>query len=395
MPKLVSHSICTGCGACNNSCTRNAIKMVNDAEGFLYPEIDASKCIECGCCEKVCPLTNEVTNNNETTPQSYAFWSDSDRIHSSSGGAFSAFARIVLNNGGMVYGAAYDENLKLRHIGISSIDDLRQLRGSKYVQSEIGNIYNEIKQLLRTGKEVLFCGTPCQVAGLKSFLKNKEYNGLLTLDLVCHGVPSNSIFQNYLAKLRNTKYKNLDGFEFRRRNGWGFAPSVSIEGKLHPIYGTDNLYMCAFEKSALFRNCCYECKFATFPRQGDCTIADFWGIGRHGIPFRHNVMKGVSLILINNEKGRKYLQSTKNCFIEERSLEEALIENWNIKHPSIKPQQREAIISAFLDRNQTLNTIDKKFHLVDKSLKGIIKSYASKWKVFDIVKWIYNKYKAL
>lgn len=394
MIELAPHDLCTGCSACLNACNHSAIMMQADDEGFVYPVINENACIECGLCVKKCPILFPLQQQAEDIPKVFALWSHPDRTVSSSGGAFSAFARLVLNQGGVVFGAAFDEKLHLRHIGIEQIENLPALRGSKYIQSEIGSTYKEIRQHLKDGRKVLFCGTPCQVAGLKSFLRKPDEN-LLTLELVCHGVPSDAVFQSYLKKISSREAAFPNGYEFRDRDGWGFAPSVSVCGKFRPVYGVDALYMEAFNASALFRKSCYQCPYSCIPRMGDCTLGDFWGIGRHGKPFKHNTMKGVSLILVNTAQGANALRELTDCFVEERTLEEALIENHNITKSSILHPKREEIIQAFLAPDKSLQDIDKEFALVDRSLKGRIKQIASKWHVFDLVKCIYNKYKTL
>ncbi len=394
MVKLADKYTCTGCTACASVCGKQVIRMVPDAEGFLMPQVEEDCCVECGLCSMVCPVVTGKKRDNLASPKAFALWSNPDRIYSSSGGAFSAFARLVLKQGGVVFGAAYDEELKVRHISINHVDDLEKLRGSKYVQSDLGETYKEVKRLLKQNIPVLYTGTPCQIAGLKSFLQ-KEYPKLLTLDLACHGVPSNAVFQSYLKKLRMKRgLQKLTSFEFRRRNGWGFSPSVSLDGKFRPIYDVDNLYMSAFDESALFRHCCYNCSYCTIPRVGDCSIADFWGIGRYGIPFKQNTLKGVSLVLVNNKHGEELLNDAQECFKEERTLKEALIENPNLRQPSPLHPSRDSIIKAFLAPNRSLESIDKEFHLVDRSLKGRIKKYATKWGVFDITKVVYNFYKS-
>lgn len=394
MMKLASTKRCTGCTSCANMCAHNAISMLKDEDGFFYPSIDNEKCVGCGKCTKACPLLSPVENENTTIPKVFAIWSFQDRIVSSSGGAFSAFARKILDKGGIVFGAAFDEKLRCRHIKVETLEELSPLRGSKYVQSELGDIFLKVKDCLRNGKEVLFTGTPCQVAGLYAYL-HKDYDNLLTLDLACHGIPSDAVFQSYLSKLQDLKKCKISSFEFRRRNGWGFAPAISDRGKLTPIYDIENLYMCAFDKSALFRQSCYTCPFAKIPRVGDCSIADFWGIGRHGKPFKHNVLKGVSLVLVNNAKGMETVMKLENVFREERTLEEALVENPNITQPSLLHPQRNEIIQSFLDPRKSLKDISKEFYLLDNSLRGRIKKYASKYHLFDFAKIIYDKYRTL
>ena len=394
MPTLATIEQCTGCAACSNACAHDAIKMQEDQEGFLYPVIDNSACINCGLCEKVCPVNHPVSLG-KPSPDVYALWSETDRTVSSSGGAFSAFARAILKRGGLVYGATYDKTLCLHHAFTDSVDGLNAMRGSKYMQSEIGNVFKDIRTALRNKRWVLFCGTPCQVAGLQAFL-GKDYETLLTLDLACHGVPSSKIFQSYLKKL-SIKFAStsIQHYEFRRMNGWGFAPSFTDEhNRKTRLFGTDALYMEAFNASALFRKCCYGCAYSSIPRIGDCSIADFWGIGRYGTKFKHDVMKGVSLVMVNTSKGNAIFKDLEDVFAEQRTLQETLKENPNLHEPSPYNPQRDAIISAFLDPNRSLESIDNEFHLVDHSLKATVKNKADKMGLFDIAKRVYNWYKA-
>ena len=407
MPRLAEHSECTGCMACYNACQKQAIDVIKDKEGFLQPQVNAESCIECGLCEKSCPVVTPLEPWEDVTPKVYAAWHEEDRRESSSGGAFSAFARKTIEEGGVVFGAAFDTDFHLRHIEVIKVEGLKALRGSKYVQSEIGDTFRSVKKYLKENRKVMFCGTPCQVAGLRGYLR-KQYENLLTADLACHGVPSKAIFHSYLNKLEKRLGKaekciRIVNYEFRRRDGWGKTPSISTMSNSTPpsstirsLYGVDALYMEAFDKSALFRMSCYNCPFAKIPRVGDITLADFWGVGRHGTPFRHSTTKGVSLIMVNSEQGKKAIANLdKQTFIEERTLEEALIENNNLRSPSTKHPRRDEIIADFLNDNITLDKIDKRYYLVDRSIKGTIKVLALRTGLFDAVKVIYDKIKSL
>ena len=401
MPVLVGPERCTGCSACANICPKSAIRMIADKEGFYQPVIDDDKCVNCGLCERTCPALSANLPWGTSSPKVNAGWHNLDRKNSSSGGMFSAFARGILSEGGSVFGASLNSDLVCRHIEIQTIGDLQLLRGSKYLQSEIGLIFRTIKVRLDDQKKVLFCGTPCQVAGLRKFLK-KDYETLLTIDLACHGVPSNAVFKSYIDKLNeslnlSTKKQKIQDFEFRRRDGWGMFPSYSVDGsRFVPVYGANALYMKAFDKSALFRKSCYSCYYAKIPRIGDITLADFWGIGRHGVPFKYDTMKGVSLVLANTEKGLNAIKSLdEESFVEERTLDEALIENHNLTNASPCHPQRDEIIQDFLNEQMSLKKIGKKYGLTNRNLKEIIKEYSSKLGLFSFVKRIYNKVKSL
>ena len=399
MPNLASVEACCGCSSCANVCPRNAIRMVADNEGFLQPVIDDKACVNCGLCERSCPaLSLTVLSFGSANPRVFAGWHKQDRGLCSSGGIFSALARNIIANEGVVFGAILDDVFNCRHIAIERLEDLGKLRGSKYVQSSIGNTFCMVKEYLAKDRLVLFSGTPCQIAGLKAFLK-KDYANLLTIDLACHGVQSNTIFKSYLNKLQRTKeaLKIIKNFSFRLPDGWGKTSRIQIQdGSWKTLYGVDALYMSAFDKSAIFRKSCSTCQYTKIPRIGDISLADFWGIGQVGIPFKHDVMKGVSLILANTSKGVDAIEKIgDDSFVEERSLEEALAKNHNLRAASEEFGQRDAVIKDFLDEKVSLRDIDKKYGLTDRGLKALIKEYSSKFGAFKIAKRIYNKVKSL
>ena len=199
MEEIVSKNKCTGCTACMNVCPKNAISMVTDKCGFKYPIIDEKKCIDCGLCKKTCPILNK--KNNLSINKCYAAYSKNDEysIHSSSGGIFPIIANYILDNNGIVIGAAFDKKMNLNHVAITKKKEIDKLRGSKYLQSDLGDIFKYVKENLKT-KKILFVGTPCQIAGLKAYIKN-DYDNLICIDLICHGVPSPKLFQKYIKEL--------------------------------------------------------------------------------------------------------------------------------------------------------------------------------------------------
>lgn len=309
MVYICKNNLCTGCSACYAKCPKGAIKMQKDKEGFLQPVIDHDLCINCELCKKVCPINNPYFNNYKK-PQTYAVMANDEiRKVSSSGGAFTVLAQHILNQNGLVCAAGYDENMKVCHQIIEKEDDLTKLRGSKYVQSEIGESYKNIKLYLSQGNKVLFIGTPCQVAGLKNFL-DKKYENLLTADLICHGVPSPSLFEKYLKEEFNgEKVLNVN---FRdKKEGWGgeyILTTTTINGKYSKKDSQDS-YLSAFFANISLRKSCYKCKYTRFPRMGDFTIADCWG-AKSDI----NDKKGTSALFINNPKAEEIFNILRNNF---------------------------------------------------------------------------------
>lgn len=391
MPKLASREVCTGCRSCYNACQHSALEMKENGEGFFFPEVNTEVCVECGLCTKSCPELIERRFLSKEPPKAYALINERDLEVSSSGGAFSAIARYIFEKGGVVFGATMGKDGFCCHRYAETLEDIAPMRGSKYVQSNIGESYKMIKQFLADDRLVLFTGTPCQVAGLRAYLR-KPYDKLVTVDIVCHGVPSNKVFKAYIQKLQQNRpiFARIEGFEFRQLNGWGKSPSIKLGSKFYPLYGVDNLYMEAFDKCALLRSSCYRCRYAKIPRQGDLTIGDFWGIGRHGRVFTHKTNNGVSLVFTNNQKGQSILSNIGGCIIEERTFEEAIAENPNIYRASLSYKRRDDLILAFLDETKSMDEIEQDFHLVDHSLKGKIKILAIRMGLFDFFKCFYN-----
>lgn len=298
---------CTACSACCNSCHFKAITMQEDKDGFVYPFINKEACTECGMCARSCPVLNPVKYNKKP-PELFAVRaSDTIRERSSSGGMFTVLAEEIISRGGYVCGAAFDDDLKLKHIIADSADKLGPIRGSKYVQSETGMIYREIEKLLKSGKPVLFTGTPCQAAGLRSYLR-KDYDDLYIMDVLCHGVPSQKIFRQYLNE--NFSGKQIKEVRFRdKRFGWS-SEHILITMQDGSEYTADNKtdpYLIGFYRNITLRESCGDCPFAEFPRQGDFSVGDFWGISKHDKT--QNDGKGTSIVYVNNKKAKKLFDS--------------------------------------------------------------------------------------
>lgn len=303
-------SDCCGCTACYNKCPQNAIEMVEDEEGFLYPKVNEEKCIKCGLCKKVCPVLN--TREEKKNQYAYIFQHVDDKVRreSTSGGAFTAIAEYVIDNGGIVYGAVFDENFKVIHYGTEKKEELYKFRNSKYVQSKLGDSFRKIKQHLENGKMVCFSGTSCQIEGLKKYLQ-KDYEKLILVDVVCRAVPSPLIWEKYL-KLRQEKYTNIDKIMFRDKY-YGYKYSnLSIYNKdnnkkleYHSGVESDP-YLRAFFSNICDRPSCYECKFKKLNRESDITIWDCFNVEKYNKDFDDD--KGTTRILANTEKGNEIVK---------------------------------------------------------------------------------------
>lgn len=303
---------CTGCYACTNICPQNCIAMEKDEEGFWYPIVDESKCIRCGLCEKICPVLHKEDIQNN--PQAYACINrDEDiRLESSSGGIFTLIAEQVIDDGGVVFGSSFDKDFTVMHMYVETKEELYKLRGSKYVQSKIGDTYKQVKDFLRQGRKVLFSGTPCQIGGLKSYL-GRPYENLFCIDIICHGVPSPNVWQKYISYQENRAGSSTKRIAFRRKDeGWKrFSVSFLFQNDTEYIQTLDkDLYMGAFLKDVCLRSSCYACKFKTLYRQSDITLADFWGI--QNILPELDDDKGTSLIFVNSISGQWMLEKIKN-----------------------------------------------------------------------------------
>lgn len=349
MQEICKAEVCTGCEACRNVCPVQCISLQRSDEGFNYPVISQEKCIDCGLCARICPVNTLPHLERKENPGVYAAWSlDMNvRCRSSSGGVFSEFAAYFLQQGGYVCGAAFDEKMRLRHVLSDTQNGVAGMRGSKYLQSEIGSVYREVGEKLKNGFPVFFTGTPCQVAGLYAYLQGKYTEHLLTADLVCHGVPSPGLFDNYFQQLQKRYDGLILGFIFRKLEAWDVVPSLKFSEGWQELHGCNNIYQKAFLKSYLHRESCYRCPFARIPRVGDITMADFWGIGRH-IPFHYKTTHGVSLLLVNSCRGEAVLSEIGGrLFLKARTLDEAKEHNGQLVYPDYRPTARDTIYRDF------------------------------------------------
>ena len=302
---------CCGCGACAERCPKGCVAMREDAEGFLYPEVDRSACIGCGLCESVCPYNGKHDGREPADVLAVKNRNGGDRMASSSGGVFIALAENVVAGGGTVFGAVFDDGWQVAHTCADTVGGLRPMMGSKYVQSRVGGAYARAEKLLKEGRKVMFTGTPCQTAGLRSFLR-KEYDNLLAVDIMCHGVPSPGVWRRYLEEnFTNNGGTRITAINFRDKRKEGCARyNVVIRGtdgdserELSASVYVANLFMRGFMADAYLRPSCHRCPFKHGASGGDLIIADYWGAARAVPDFADD--KGVSLVVVNTEKGRK------------------------------------------------------------------------------------------
>lgn len=347
--KSIKH-LCFECLACEQVCPKAAITMEENFEGFSYPKVDINRCVDCGLCLKVCPAINSHECKN-AIGSVYAVQLEDKRTlkKSSSGGVFSLIAEHIIALGGVVFGAAWDQYLHLRHVCIETLDELNQLRGSKYVHSDVGDTYIQARDYLIKGRLVYYTGTPCQIAGLRLFLR-KEYSNLITSDLVCHGTPSQKIFNLFVEAMENDHNAKLLDYKFRDKKIFGWSCSSSSfsinndtgKKKYHFYDKNMTAYFQAFIKGHITREDCYKCSFACPQRVGDITLADYWDVSNHHPEFP-NQRDGVSLIIINTQKGKDIFENIKEkVFHQCSTIDKALnTSNHNLKAPTPRPFERD------------------------------------------------------
>lgn len=311
---------CCGCGACKQACPKNAITMIEDEKGFLYPSVNTNLCVRCGLCDKVCGFTVNYAKFDKK-PRIFAVKHKDDAVReaSTSGGVFTALTDAVLAQGGVIYGAQYDDVFRVFHSRATDYAKRNCFRGSKYVQSDTENTYQQAKNDLQQGKKVLYSGTPCQIAGLCTFL-GKTYDNLITVDVLCHGVPSPKLWREFLCIIEKKAKARISSVNFRDKSqGWSNSGRLvfSYKERNANIWG-ENSYNTLFLKNIILRDSCYACQFRSYTRPSDITIADFWGIKINAPKFHDE--KGVSLVMINTIKGQRLFDEISEQIIsEERS----------------------------------------------------------------------------
>ena len=376
MKEVINKNKCSGCHACYNICPKNAISMFEDELGFKYPAVDQKKCIDCGMCKKVCPSINKSTEKKKNI-KAYAAYNKNidERINSSSGGIFILLAKEIIKRKGVVFGASFDRDFNVRHTFVEKEEDLEQFMGSKYVQSTIGNSYKKVKEFLDKDRYVLFSGTPCQIEGLKSYLK-KEYKKLYTQDIICHGVPSPKVWKKYLEYQRNNNNdETIRNVSFRNKDhGWSlFQTKFLFDTKTYSKSLNDDIYMRLFLNNTCIRETCYNCDFNKKYKISDITLADYCGI--NNVQKNMNDDKGTSLIIVNSEKGNELFELIKDSIVYvETDLEIAIKYNSAMIKSVNKPSGRKDFV----------NDVDK------MNMEELTNKYSPKP---NIVKRIINKSK--
>ena len=345
-PKLAERSRCTGCTACAAGCPHNAIAMVRDKTGFDFPNVDLEQCVHCGRCTRICPILQEQKPAAHL-PAAFAAWNRDDAIRkdSTSGGAFTAIAEYVLEGGGVVYGAAMDAHQHLRHIPCFRKEDLWQLRGAKYVQSDLRGVFREIRELLKS-RPVLFSGTPCQVDGLYRFLGCRPEN-LTTCDLVCHGVPSPGVWEHEARAIEQDKKKQLAAVRFRNKvEGWKNSHFTAVyeDGTVDsaPLFSTG--YGRAFGRALFLRQSCCRCQYTNMNRPGDFTLGDLWGLKPDEFPEQQHA--GISLLLVNTPHG-SYLFDQLKLECQPFPVERAIAGNPRLAGPITPAADRTAFFASY------------------------------------------------
>ncbi len=390
MKTICKKKDCVGCTACKNSCPVNAINMTADSEGFSYPEISFEKCIDCGKCVKVCPANNNFTLNCDVFDIYAVQIQDKDNLKkSTSGGMFILLASYVLEKNGVVFGAKYDSNMVVKHCGAQTLEEVYPMQGSKYVQSDVGDTYRQVRDYLESGRYVLYSGTPCQIEGLKSYLA-KPYNKLITMDLICGGVPSPLLFKLYIDDLEKKRQSKIIDHKFRDKTENGFSHTTVItENKNGNIIRTviaDRTkvsYYVAFGQQEYFRPSCYNCKYNNAAvHSSDFTCGGYFGSKEEALAL--GTYEGISEIIIHTVQGRRIFEEIKERIkYVSLTLDEAL-ENNGMLNENLPENKRNPEMFNFLNSHGYEKTAKKYFPIYKQSFvkKIIPKSLKIKLKRF-------------
>ena len=370
--------LCTGCRACEQLCGKKAISMMENQEGFLTAVVNQDLCVDCGLCKKRCPQNADVEKVSAKKVFAARLQDDKILYKSASGGAFAGIAKAWIEEGGVIFGVAYDEDWNAKHICASSLAELEPILSSKYVQADTCQSYKEVKQYLNDGKKVLFCGTGCQIGGLKAFLK-KDYANLLTVDLICHGVASPLLFKKYIEWLGSQSGSPILEYDFRdKRNGWGLGYKYKYKYKYKSC--TVDPYFFRFLEGYTYRESCFQCHYCKPERAGDITIGDYWGIEKEHPAFFNT--KGVSCVLVNTDKGEEAWNKYGGQFYTlESTFDQVAKHNGNLLHPTVRNNRvRDHIYDGIREPGWFGNVFAASFHPSRKArVKNLVPSWVKYW----------------
>lgn len=388
-------SKCCGCTACKNICPQNAIEMKEDDEGFLYPNVNMDKCVNCGLCKKVCPIINKVPEK-KTEQKAYVVNNKDENVRSqsTSGGAFTAIAEYVIDNNGVVFGAAFDKDFNVEHTYVTTKEDLKKFRGSKYVQSDLKNTFQEVKEFLNKGKIVCFSGTPCQIEGLKKFL-GKDYEKLITVDIVCHAVPSPKFWKLYLKYQKNKlNISNIWNIKFRDKSNYGYkysTMSIKYDDKKYYEGVETDPFLRAFFGDLSDRPSCYNCAFKKQYRVSDITVWDCFTIEEFDKKLDDD--KGTTRILIHSNKGRFLFENIKNKFYYSEVKPELLVKGVKEMYKSVKENPHRTEFWEDINLMETEKVMEKYFPVKTIRVKSerLLRRTLSKTKFYKKTKKFVKK----
>lgn len=381
MIDIKEKSNCCGCEACVNICPQKCITMQEDDEGFRYPVVDKEKCIECGLCENTCPILKKCENKDLLNKTEFlAAYNKDDYIlkNSSSGGIFWIIAQYFFEHKGIVYGVIQENTYSVKFIRATNVTEAEKIRGSKYLQAKINNIYIKVKNDLEDDKLVLFSGTPCQIAALYKFLK-KDYLNLFTIDVVCHGVPSNKVYKKYIDYVEKNKKHKVTNIKWRDKKDGKWGPNkITLyfdDGSTSTTISRENPFQVGFLENLYLRPSCYTCKYAALPRIADISLADFWGYDKEFLEKNNN--KGISIVIISTIKAKDLINKLKDK-MNIHSVEEEYVKSKS-RHVYIHPLENSKREEFFKDLDIiSFKKISKKYKMRNVEIVKFLKKVKRK-----------------